>query len=258
MATDDLAPAAPRLPRSGIGVDGPYLVIAPTGNPTIRLDARLLDRVELIGRSPVSALAMATASVGGVAIGLLTTLPGGIFTGVGLGYLAIDRAREARRRVISRDLLLVLGELEVALHVADGPTAAKQLVDRLAPYARDAPIDGARVYEDARRRLYAHAEGRADAALLAEVDGALRVGEDLVHVRDGHLLVGQIGFRIEDVREHALRGANLPLPGGRLLQAALGLLVVAADARARAGEDVARLAKRVADYEAWSGRSAGR
>jgi len=50
----DLAPAAPDraaplelLPRSGIGVDGYDLVIAPPGNPVIRLDARLLDRIEL-------------------------------------------------------------------------------------------------------------------------------------------------------------------------------------------------------------------
>src|SRR5439155_6207148 len=35
------------LPRSGIGVEAPWLVIAPPGNPIIRLDARLLDRVEL-------------------------------------------------------------------------------------------------------------------------------------------------------------------------------------------------------------------
>ena len=44
------------LPRSGIGVDGAWLVIAPPGNPIIRLDARLLDRVELIGRSPTGPL----------------------------------------------------------------------------------------------------------------------------------------------------------------------------------------------------------
>jgi len=44
------------LPRSGIGVDAPWLIIAPPGNPIIRLDARLLDRVELIGRSPTAPL----------------------------------------------------------------------------------------------------------------------------------------------------------------------------------------------------------
>jgi hypothetical protein len=38
----------------------------------------------------------------------------------------------------------------------------------------------------------------------------------------------------------------------------MGLLVVAADERARAGEDLEVLSKRVAEYEAWSGRTAGR
>jgi hypothetical protein len=48
------------------------------------------------------------------------------------------------------------------------------------------------------------------------------------------------------------------LTGGRLLQAAMGLLVVAAEERAAAGEDVALLSKRIADYESWSGHMAGR
>jgi hypothetical protein len=38
----------------------------------------------------------------------------------------------------------------------------------------------------------------------------------------------------------------------------MGLLVVAAEERARAGEDFELLSKRVADYEAWSGHHAGR
>jgi len=35
------------LPRSGVAVVAPWLVIAPAGNPIIRLDLRLLDRVEI-------------------------------------------------------------------------------------------------------------------------------------------------------------------------------------------------------------------
>src|SRR5690606_29743494 len=54
------------LPRSGIGVSDSHLIIAPPGNPVIRLDARLLDRIELIGRSPRGAIAMAGAAVVGV------------------------------------------------------------------------------------------------------------------------------------------------------------------------------------------------
>jgi hypothetical protein len=38
----------------------------------------------------------------------------------------------------------------------------------------------------------------------------------------------------------------------------MGLLVVAAEERAAAGEDVTLLSKRIADYEAWSGHTAGR
>ena len=59
------------------------------------------------------------------------------------------------------------------------------------------------------------------------------------YLRGDYLQVGQVAFRISEVREYALRGANLPLTGGRLLQAAMGLLVVAAEERAAAGEDLA-------------------
>src|SRR6266480_3631417 len=91
------------LPRSGIGVDAPWLVIAPPGNPIIRLDAPLL------------ASGLATA---GVAAAALSFIPGGVFACAGLAYLAHERFSEARRRSRSRDLLLALGDLEVALHVA--------------------------------------------------------------------------------------------------------------------------------------------
>src|SRR5215470_17705042 len=114
------------LPRSGIGVDGAWLVIAPPGNPIIRLDARLLDRVELIGRSPTGPLiASGLATAGAAAAALQFLIPGGVFACAGLAYLAHERFSEARRRARSRDLLLALGDLEVALHVADGPEAAK-------------------------------------------------------------------------------------------------------------------------------------
>jgi hypothetical protein len=246
------------LPRSGIGVDGAWLVIAPPGNPIIRLDARLLDRVELIGRSPTGPLiwtALATAGVAGAALG---PIPGGVFTCAGLAYLAHERFSEARRRSRSRDLLLALGDLEVALHVADGPEAAKGIAEKLAPYTRDAPITRPEVYEDAKRRMRAQAEGKGEASARRELEHALLVGADVVYLRGDYLQVGQVAFRINEVREYALRGANLPLTGGRLLQAAMGLLVVAAEERAATGEDVALLSKRIADYEAWSGHTAGR
>jgi hypothetical protein len=247
------------LPRSGIGVDAPWLVIAPPGNPIIRLDARLLDRVELIGRSPTAPLvASGLATASALAAGF-SLLPGGVFACAGLAYLAHERFSEARRRSRSRDLLLALGDLEVALHVADGPEAAKGIADQLAPYTRDAPITRPEVYEDAKRRMRAQAEGKGEAAAKRELEHALLVGSDVVHKRGDYLEVGKaVSFRISEVREYALRGANLPLQGGRLLQAAMGLLVIAAEERAAAGEDLGILSKRIAEYEAWSGHTAGR
>ena len=246
------------LPRSGIGVDGAWLVIAPPGNPIIRLDARLLDRVELIGRSPTAPLVWSGfATVGGVAAAL-SLVPGGLFACAGLAYLAHERFSEARRRTRSRDLLLALGDLEVALHIADGPEAAKGIQEQLAPYTRDAPITRPEVYEDAKRRMRAQAEGKGEASARREIEHALLVGSDVVYLRGDYLQVGQVAFRISEVREYALRGANLPLTGGRLLQAAMGLLVVAADGRAKQGEDVQLLSKRIGEYEAWSGHTAGR
>ena len=142
--------------------------------------------------------------------------------------------------------------------MADGPEAAKGIAEQLAPYTRDAPITRPEVYEDAKRRVRAQAEGRGEASARRELENALLVGADVVHLKNDYLQVGSVQFRISEVREYALRGANLPLTGGRLLQAAMGLLVVAAEERAAAGEDLVVLSKRVADYEAWSGHSAGR
>jgi hypothetical protein len=246
------------LPRSGIGVEAPWLVIAPPGNPVIRLDARLLDRVELIGRSPTAPLIASGLATAGVAAAALSLVPGGVFACAGLAYLAHERFSEARRRARSRDLLLALGDLEVALHVADGPEAAKGISEQLAPYTRDAPITRPEVYEDAKRRMRAQAEGKGEASAKRELEQALLVGNDVVFLKGEKLQVGAIAFPITEVREYALRGANLPLTGGRLLQAAMGLLVVAADERAEAGEDLSVLSKRVADYESWSGHTAGR
>ena len=185
-------------------------------------------------------------------------MPGGVFACAGLAYLAHERFSEARRRSRSRDLLLALGDLEVALHVADGPEAAKGIAEQLAPYTRDAPITRPEVYEDAKRRMRAQAEGKGEASARRELEHALLVGSDVVYLRGDYLQVGQVAFRIAEVREYALRGANLPLHRRPLLQAAMGLLVVAAEERAAAGEDVGVLSKRIADYEAWCGHTAGR
>jgi hypothetical protein len=57
------------------------------------------------------------------------------------------------------------------------------------------------------------------------------VGNDTVFVRAEYIQIGQLAYRIDQVREYALRGQNLPLSHGRLIQAAMASLVVAADER---------------------------
>jgi len=253
-----MPPESQLYPRSGIGVDGPLLVIAPAGNPAIRLDARLLDRVELIGQPTQGPLvASGLAASGGVAA-LAGWLPvgGGLFIGAGLAYVAFDRLMEARRRSHIKDLLLAIGDLEVALTISDGPEAARSIAERLSPYTREAPITGVAVYEDARRRLQSLMQGKpARDAYLGE---GLAVGTEQVVFQGGRLEVGSVSFTIDEVREHAVRGANLPLAHGQLLQAAMGLLVVAARERAEQGENPETLAARIAEYEKWSGHGAGR
>src|SRR3954463_684831 len=91
------------LPRSGIGVDGAWLVIAPPGNPIIRLDARLLDRVGLIGRSPTAPLGGSGVAPPGVPPAARSWTPGTCSARSGLPYLAHERFPEARRRSRSRD-----------------------------------------------------------------------------------------------------------------------------------------------------------
>ena len=86
------------LPKSGIGTDGPMLVIAPPGNPAIALDARLLDKLELIGRSPVGAFATSLGAVGTGVLAALSIIPGHVFLCAGMAYIAHERFSEARRR----------------------------------------------------------------------------------------------------------------------------------------------------------------
>ncbi len=200
---------------------------------------------------------MGGMAAGGVVAGALSLIPGGFFVAAGMAYLAHERISEGRRRSKSRDLLLALGSLEVALHVADGPEAAKRIVDGLSQYSRSAPITRPEVYMDAKRRLREQVAGKGESRSKDAAHG-LRVGEEQVVVSGEFLNVGTISFRVQEVRDYALRGANLPLPGGRLLQAAMGLLVVAAEERSQKGEDLEALSGRITDYEAWTGRNPGR
>ena len=198
---------------------------------------------------------MGSMAAGGVVIGALSLIPGGPFVAAGMAYLAHERFSEGRRRSSSRDLSLVLGTLEVALHIADGPEAAKRIADTLSQYSRSAPITRPEVYQDAKQRMRDQVAGNAERS-DREAGLGLRVGDDTVTVSGDFLVVGKVRFPISEVRDFALRGGNLPLPHGRLLQAALGLLVVAANERAKNGEDLELLGKRIAAYEEWTGRNA--
>ncbi len=198
---------------------------------------------------------MGAMAAGGVVVGALSLIPGGPFVAAGMAYLAHERFSEGRRRSSSRDLLLVLGTLEVALHVADGPQAAKRIADTLAQYSRTAPITRPEVYQDAKRRMREQVSGKLENR-QRDAGMGLRVGDEMVVVSGGFLNVGDTSFPVPVVREFAIRGGNLPLPDGRLLQAALGLLVVAAHERAKKGEDLTLLGERISAYEEWTGRNA--
>lgn len=56
----------------------------------------------------------------------------------------------------------------------------------------------------------------------------------MVRLRGDFIQIGSVAFRVDEVREYAVAGENLPLPGGRMLQAAMATLVVAAAQRAAA------------------------
>jgi len=108
-------------------------------------------------------------------------------------------------------ILLVCADLEIGLDVVEGRAAAEGLVRDAAPHTREAigrvsPVDASRI---------------------------LFVGHDAVRIRDGFVEIGDCAFRWDEVRDHALRGGTLPLPGGGLLQAAMALLAVAAFHRER-------------------------
>jgi hypothetical protein len=59
----------------------------------------------------------------------------------------------------------------------------------------------------------------------ASLERVLIVGEHPVTCRDEVIRVGDVAFRVEEVRDYAQHGANLPLPKICALQAALALFV---------------------------------
>lgn len=165
------------LPRSGLGVVDRWLVIAPPGNPVVRVDLRGLDQIRVQTDEDFDSDDDAPAT---------------------------GSDNDPRQ-----NLILGCGELEIAVYVADGSEAVEQLVREASPHTRGARgVDGA-----------------------ADVSRLLMIGDDAVRQLGELLQVGSLEFRISDVRDYALRGANIPLGGGAVLQAAVALLVVAAAER---------------------------
>jgi hypothetical protein len=137
------------------------------------------------------------------------------------------------------ELVLRVGVLVVSLAIADGPEAAKRIVENLAPFARNTPITRADVYEDAKRRL----EARDD------TDGQLMVGDDKVIVAGDAVEVGVTTYKIEDIAQRGERGETLLLPSGASVQAAMLLLIVEAERRPNGRDGLDVLAQRVAEFE---------
>ena len=137
-------------------------------------------------------------------------------------------------------VLLRVDDLEVSLAIADGVAASRQLVDQLAPYTRGGAITRPDVYARAELRLWAYAVGTKPPML--------RVGNDVVSTPDNHdVYVGDSRVELSRVYDDAIEGMNIRLPDGGLMQAALGLLVVAARYRT-AGDEAAVLSRRIAAY----------
>ena len=205
------------LPRSGVGVEQHWLVIAPSGNPAIFLDLRVLDR---IGVAPP-------------------------------GY-ADEESEESEDAAEHQPdhrsyLLLVCGELEAMLYVADGPESVAGIVRAAAPWSREqagtpntavvelteqaTSVDG----RDKRGVVHLDAEIEPATIRLATFPDAnvscLFVGPDAVTRKGEYLVVGKQAFALAEVRDYALKGANIPIAGGYLLQAALALMAVAAAER---------------------------
>jgi hypothetical protein len=132
---------------------------------------------------------------------------------------AVDRVAVSQRGWSLRSLLrgsrrhhieVACGEFEIEVYVADGRDAIANLVRQAEPI----------VHATAGRR------SEYVAALVLVDDQAVTLRDDLI-------CVGALAFRTKEVRDYASRGANLPLTGGRPLQAAVAMLVVAAADRER-------------------------
>ncbi len=246
------------LPQSGLSIDGPHLRIGRPGIPVIALDARLFDDAEAERDRGGLAVAMGAASTGVTALAAAMVGGAALVVPALLGILTTARATAWMIGEGQGSLRLDLGRLRVAVQIHDGPRAAGRVAAALRPWTRSAPLADPAAYEDVRRRLDAALAGRPPPRSNDAASAPVAVGEDQVRLVGDSLHVGVRSFPISLVRELAQRGENLPLDGDGAVQAALALLVVAAEERSQLVEEPRGLRARLAAYEKWSGRVANR
>ena len=76
-----------------------------------------------------------------------------------------------------------------------------------------------------------------------DVASVVLIDDTPVRLRGDLIVIGSIAFRVDEVRDYALRGQNLPLAPGRPVQAAVAMLVVATaerDAKPQLGDPSGR------------------
>jgi hypothetical protein len=148
------------------------------------------------------------------------------------------------------EISLELKDLEVSLEIEDGPQAAIHIVDKLRSYPRQMPIVAPDAYEDAVRRLIARGPQNDEiGAPFAHLQGS-EASNQTIYVRGQYLVIGGFAFKLSEVEEYGLHGADIPLPDGGAVQAALALMVIALQERAQDEDDYVLLAERVRRYQA--------
>lgn len=171
----------------------------------VRIDARALDAVGLRAPLYVAHVVAIAAVIAGIACAIVLADAARLVAIVIAACIAIlaQQAGSGRR---GYDLLLVVGELEIALAVTLGREAAELIA------------------EDVRYALEPYAAGTEPrpSSPVVIVDG------EPVRVDGEHVHIGRYHYRAEDVRTRGLRGENLYLGADRAVQAAVIMLAIQA------------------------------